>query len=105
MTAKRPSRVLDPHAPRNRAALTGARDRSPPEEGLTGRRVSSVNTAGAAREQDHLLRMTTTSGVLMTANKPILHGVECLECLGRGSFGKVWTARDLTLMPLRAVKW
>jgi hypothetical protein len=40
----------------------------------------------------------------MTANKPKLSGFEFLECLGRGAFGEVWKARDLTLNTFRAIK-
>jgi serine/threonine-protein kinase len=37
-------------------------------------------------------------------NKPRLNGFEFLECLGRGTFGEVWKARDLTLNIFRAIK-
>src|SRR4051812_20904203 len=40
----------------------------------------------------------------MTAHKPKLNGFEFLECLGKGAFGMVWLARDLTLDTLRAIK-
>jgi serine/threonine protein kinase len=40
----------------------------------------------------------------MTAQKPKLNGFEFLECLGRGNFGEVWKARDLTLNTFRAIK-
>ena len=40
----------------------------------------------------------------MSAIKPKLNGFEFLECLGKGTFGEVWKARDLTLNTLRAIK-
>jgi serine/threonine protein kinase len=45
-----------------------------------------------------------TQGDRMSTNKPKLSGFEFLECLGRGTFGEVWKARDLTLDTLRAIK-
>jgi hypothetical protein len=40
----------------------------------------------------------------MSTNKPKLSGFEFLECLGKGAFGEVWKARDLTLNTFRAIK-
>jgi hypothetical protein len=40
----------------------------------------------------------------MSINKLKLSGFEFLECLGKGTFGEVWKARDLTLNTLRAIK-
>jgi hypothetical protein len=38
------------------------------------------------------------------AAKPRLDGFEFVECLGRGAFGEVWRAYDLTLKTFRAIK-
>ncbi|HKB37386.1 MAG TPA: protein kinase, partial [Gemmataceae bacterium] len=40
----------------------------------------------------------------MTPHKPKLNGFEFLQCLGKGAFGVVWLARDLTLDTFRAIK-